>query len=135
MLAGLAAGAGAAGTLAMDLVQYAAYRRGGGNDSFMRWEFGDVQNWDSAPAPAKVARLAARRAGIELADSTAGPANNLVHWTYGSGAGLMFALIPGHDRLIVPRGAAYGSAVWLFSYLALHRGRPGRVRLSPPTAA
>ena len=118
MLAGLVAGA--AGTLAMDLVQYAVYRRGGGTESFGRWEFGAVRDWDSAPAPAKVLRLAARRAGIELADSVAGSANNLVHWAYGTSAGAAYALLPGRaGSMTVPRGAAFGSAVWLSSYATL----------------
>jgi hypothetical protein len=47
--------AGAVGTLAMDVLLYARYRRGGGNRDFRTWEFSaDISSWEDAPAPALV---------------------------------------------------------------------------------
>ena len=42
--------AGAVGTLAMDVVLSARYRRGGGKRDFPTWEFSaDISSWDEAP--------------------------------------------------------------------------------------
>jgi hypothetical protein len=47
--------AGAVGTLTMDVVLYARYRRGGGKRDFPTWEFSaDNSSWDEAPAAAQV---------------------------------------------------------------------------------
>jgi hypothetical protein len=49
--------AGAAGTLAMDVVWYARFRRRGGNQRFLEWEFSSgVDDWEGAPVPAQVGR-------------------------------------------------------------------------------
>ena len=49
--------AGAAGTAAMDAAQYAQYRRGGGTQQFGAWETSEgLDDWESAPAPAKLAK-------------------------------------------------------------------------------
>ena len=47
--------AGAAGTV-LDAVHYLKYRRAGGTDGPLAWEFAPVRNWESAPAPGQVAR-------------------------------------------------------------------------------
>ena len=43
--------AGVAGTVSMDTVRYVAYRRAGGRDSPLAWEFPSVDSWEKAPAP------------------------------------------------------------------------------------
>ena len=46
--------AGAVGTLAMDLLWYARYRREGGESGFVEWESSaGLDNWANAPAPAQ----------------------------------------------------------------------------------
>ncbi len=98
--------AGAAGTLAMDLVWYARYRRGGGEDGFADWEFAtSTTSFEEASAPAKVARRAADAIGIDLPDEAAGTATNVMHWLTGTGYGL------GHSLLLGRRGVVTGGAL------------------------
>lgn len=114
--------AGVVATVAMDLVWYRRYRSGGGDDSFATWEFTppDTGFGDEAPAPARVAKLAADTVGVELDDSMVGPANNAVHWMTGIGwgkfAGFAAAALP------VPAlgvGVATGATAWVTSYVVL----------------
>src|SRR6266545_1699685 len=45
--------AGAVGTAAMDLVQFARYKLGGGEEGLLAWEFSaGLEDWEHAPAPA-----------------------------------------------------------------------------------
>lgn len=47
----------AVGTLAMDALRFARYRRGGGDSGLGAWEFSsDLASWDRAPAPAQVGK-------------------------------------------------------------------------------
>ena len=57
-LTAVAAGllAGAVGTVCLDAVHYLKYRRGGGTDSPVAWEFAPVENWETAPDPGQVAK-------------------------------------------------------------------------------
>ena len=57
-LAAVVAGllAGAAGTVCLDAVHYLKYRRAGGTDSPLAWEFAPVENWETAPDPGQVAK-------------------------------------------------------------------------------
>ena len=50
-LTAVAAGllAGAVGTVCLDAVHYLKYRRAGGTDSPVAWEFAPVENWETAP--------------------------------------------------------------------------------------
>jgi hypothetical protein len=48
--------AGVVGTACLDAVQYVRYRRKGGKDGPLTWEFVPVESWDKAPAPGQVAR-------------------------------------------------------------------------------
>ena len=44
--------AGAVGTLAMDLVWFVRYKRGGGESGFAAWELASgLDSWDDASAP------------------------------------------------------------------------------------
>jgi hypothetical protein len=114
--------AGAAGTAAMDLLLYTRYRRGGGEDSFWKWESAEtVRDWDQASAPGQLGRkleqLIARR---PVPGSWARSTTNLVHWATGVGWGLQYGLVAAK----VPRhrwlpGLALGPAAWLSSYAVL----------------
>ena len=84
--------AGTIGTLAMDALLYAEYRRGGGKSEFGRWEFSaDVETWDQAAAPAQVGRrLFEGLFQRQLPDSRAGLVNNIMHWGYGIANGAAY---------------------------------------------
>ncbi len=77
--------AGAAGTLAMDLLWHARYRKGGGSDGFADWELSTgAEDFEQAGTPAQVGRrLAGDLAHVELPESAAALTNNVVHWATG----------------------------------------------------
>jgi hypothetical protein len=53
--------AGVVGTAAMDLVWFARYRRSGGEDNLVDWEFSaGLKDWEAAPPPAQVGRRVVR---------------------------------------------------------------------------
>ena len=56
-LAAVAGGilAGAVGTVCLDAVQYLKYRRSGGTEDPLAWEFAPIDSWDKAPDPGQVA--------------------------------------------------------------------------------
>jgi hypothetical protein len=115
--------AGVAGTIAMDLVWFSRYRRGGGDSAFAAWEVTtDIASWDDAPAPAQMGRkLVERVSGRELSVERAAALNNVMHWAYGaSGATGSGALTP---RRGGPRawwqGPAFGGVVWASDYVVL----------------
>lgn len=113
--------AGAVGTATKDLVEYAKYRSGGGNQPFTTWEFAAVGGWEDAPAPAKVGkRVVEGLTRTELPGSAANLVNNMVHWGYGVAWGGAFGTVAGSARS--PRaiwGPLYGTAVWLAGYTLL----------------
>lgn len=113
--------AGAAGTLAMDLVQFVRYRSGGGDQPFGRFELQGVESWDQAPAPAQVGRRVVE--GLfqrQLHASQANLVNNVVHWSYGLGWGALFGLGAGSARRPRVRwGPLLGTVVFLGDYAAL----------------
>jgi hypothetical protein len=118
--------AGVAGTLAMDLLLFARYRRGGGTEAFKSWEFSaGVTDWDSAPAPAQIGRRLVE--GVferKLADRQAALVNNVTHWAYGVGAATQFGLVVGSlRRPRVAYGPVFGAAVWASSYVVLPAAR------------
>jgi hypothetical protein len=45
--------AGAVGTICLDAVQYLKYRRAGGKETPLEWEFAPVDSWEKAPTPAR----------------------------------------------------------------------------------
>jgi hypothetical protein len=114
--------AGTAGTLAMDLLLYARYRRGGGKDAFPAWEFSaGVDSWEDAPAPAQVGRRVIE--GVfqrKLPDRQAALVNNITHWATGVLAGAQYGLVGGSMRQPrVPYGAGFGAGVWATGYAVL----------------
>ncbi len=90
--------AGVAGTIAMDLVWYARYRKGGGEDRFADWELAaGTEDFEHAGTPAKVGRrLVDDLVHVALPDRAAALTNNVVHWAtgvqWGMGYGVATAL-------------------------------------------
>lgn len=110
------------GTLAMDTLLYARYRRSDGKTGFLRWELSaDVLGWDQAPAPALVGkRLYEGLFRRELPDHRAAVVNNLTHWGYGALNGVPYGIIAGSVKN--PRlryGLLFGAGVWGTSYVVL----------------
>lgn len=114
--------AGAIGTLAMDLVWYARYRRGGGDQAFQEWEFSaPADDWEKAPAPAQIARRVYRAAlKRDLPADRIPLANNVTHWWYGSAGGELFGILVGSLPGTSPAaGLAWGAILWATSYALL----------------
>jgi hypothetical protein len=118
-LAGLVAGA--AGTVSMDAVRYLKYRREGGKDPMLAWEFAPVENWAEAPAPGQVARrLIEGFTQRKLPDRWAWLTSNVMHLGYGSASGALYGILAGSLRRPRPEyGMPFGAAVWAVSYAAL----------------
>lgn len=116
------AAAGAAGTVAMDLVGFARYRRGGGTQHFLAWETADgVDSWEKASAPGQFGRLVVERlTSRKMPSGWARSTTNLVHWTTGLGWGAQFGLLHGSSsRRHVEVDLLFGPAIWLASYIVL----------------
>ncbi len=114
--------AGALGTLAMDLVWYRRYRRGGGTSSFTDWEFSSgVDSYEQAAAPAQVGRRVVEGLfDVQLKPHTAGFTTNVVHWMTGIGWGALHGLVVGSTPSAGARfGLATGTTAWLASYVVL----------------
>ncbi len=114
--------AGAVGTVAMDLLLFARYKRGGGKDAWVTWEFsGGVDSWDDAPAPAQVGRrLVEGLFQRPLPDRRAALVNNVTHWAYGAFAGVPYGILVGSLRKApVGFGLPFGAGVWAASYVVL----------------
>jgi hypothetical protein len=114
--------AGAVGTVAMDLLWYWQYRRGGGESRFADWEFSaGLDNWDNAPAPAKVGkRLYEGLFQQELPAERAAFTSNVMHWGYGMFWGSLYGVLAGSLRCpSVSVGLPFGAGVWISSYVIL----------------
>lgn len=114
--------AGAVGTLVMDLVWYARFRRDGGEESFLAWEFSsDTESYEDAGTPAQVGkRIVEGVFRIELDPATAGPMNNLVHWATGIGWGQLHGVVAGSIAGSNPLlGLVTGTTAFLAGYTFL----------------
>jgi hypothetical protein len=114
--------AAAVGTLAMDLVLFARYRRGDGKSGFREWELSSgIESWDQAPAPAQVGkRLVEGLFQRQLPDRLAPLVNNVTHWGYGILGGAPYGIVVGSlPRPRVWFGLPYGAGVWGSSYVVL----------------
>ena len=114
--------AGAVGTLAMDALWFARYKRGGGASDLAAWEFSSgFSSWDEAPAPALVGkRLVEGLFRRELPAQRIGLVNNVTHWTFGILGGAQYGIVAGSLR--DPRilcGLPFGAAVWAGGYVVL----------------
>src|ERR1700691_769524 len=133
-LAAVAAGllAGAVGTVCLDAVHYLKYRREGGTESPLAWEFAPVSTWETAPDPGQVAkRLIEGFTQSKLPDRSAGPISTAAHWAFGSANAAIYGVVAGSARPPHPAySVAFGAAVW-----AGRRG-VGRIsgRAGPPSA-
>lgn len=117
----LGGAAGAVGTAAMDVVQFARHRRSGGGGSFLEWEFGGVHGWDDVSAPGQVAKMAlavvARR---DPPDRWAAPAQALTHWATGAVWGATLGLATTVRPMgWCSSGPLLGLKAWLTAYLVL----------------
>ncbi len=114
--------AGAAGTLAMDLLLYARYRHGGGKQHLSAWEFSaGLSSWDEAPVPGQVGkRLFEGLFQNKLPPQRAELVSNIRHWAYGMLDGALCGIAA--ESLGQPctwYGLPFGAAVWAVSYAVL----------------
>ena len=114
--------AGAPGTLAMDALLFARYRRGGGDSDFWSWESSaGLSSWDDAPAPAQVGkRLFEGFFQRQLPPERARLVNNVMHWGYGIFQAGQYGIVAGSLRR--PRiryGLPFGAALWASDYVIL----------------
>lgn len=123
MIRSLGAGvlAGLVGTAAMDALWYRRHRAEGGTTPFATWEFqSDIDGFDDAPAPARVGKILAQKAHVDLPDSLAPLTNNVVHWSTGVSWGVAAAMlrpVPGVGA--IRAGVLAGVAAWTTSYAVL----------------
>ena len=114
--------AGVAGTLAMDLVWYARYRRSGGEQSFIEWDLASgTEGYENASAPAQVGkRIVEGLFQTELDPKTAAPMTNVVHWATGTGWGTAHGVVHGSmARRTGLGGLLTGAVAWVTSYATL----------------
>jgi hypothetical protein len=106
----------------MDLLWYARYKRGGGGQNLIEWEFSSgLESWEEAPAPALMGkRIAEGFLQRELPASRARLVNNVMHWAYGLSWGALYGLVAGSVRPArVTFGPVFGAVVWGSSYVVL----------------
>jgi hypothetical protein len=122
-LAAVAAGlvAGVVGTVCLDAVQYRKYRRTGGNDDPLEWEFAPIDSWDKAPDPGQVAkRVIEGFTHRELPDRWAWLVSTVAHWGYGSSAAAACGILAGSLRRPHPLyGLPFGAVVSATGYVVL----------------
>ncbi|MFF3446762.1 hypothetical protein ACFYXJ_06425 [Streptomyces sp. NPDC002667] len=113
--------AGAVGTVCLDAVHYLKYRRAGGTDSPLAWEFAPVENWEKAPDPGQVAkRVIEGFTQRDLPDGSAWLSTTVAHWAYGSAAGAAYGTLAGSLQRPSPvYGVPFGAAVFAGGYVAL----------------
>lgn len=114
--------AGIVGTLAMDLVWFARYRKSGGDQSFIEWDLASgTEGYEDASAPAQVGkRVVEGLFQVELDPRTAGPMTNIVHWATGAGWGAAHGIV--HGSMARPSslgGLVTGAVAWGTSYATL----------------
>ncbi len=122
-LAAVVAGllAGGVGTVCLDTVQYLKYRRAGGTESPLAWEFAPIDSWETAPDPGQVAkRLIEGFTQSKLPDRSAWPISTAAHWAYGSAAGAAYGVLAGSLPAPPPLyGLPFGAVVFANDYIAL----------------
>jgi hypothetical protein len=125
-LAALAGGivAGVAGTVGMDTARYLMSRGGDARESPLRWEFGPIESWNTAPDPGQVARRVIEGfTQRKLADRWAWLVSTAAHWSYGALWGSVYGVVAGSLRRPEPAyGLPFGAAVWASGYAVLPEG-------------
>jgi len=114
--------ASALGTLAMDMLLFSRYRRGGGDLGFAAWESSaGLDKWEEAPDPAQVGkRIVEGLFDRALPSDRARLVNNVTHWVFGLANGAQYGLVAGSLRN--PRlryGLPFGAGVWATGYIVL----------------
>jgi hypothetical protein len=114
--------AGAVGSLAMDVLWYTRYRRGGGKQHFFAWEFSSgLSSWEEAPVPGQVGkRLFEGLFQKKLPPQRAELVSNITHWAYGMLNGALYGIAA--ESLGQPRtwyGLPFGAGVWAVDYTVL----------------
>jgi hypothetical protein len=114
--------AGAAGTVAMDLLGFYRYKRGGGESGLLEWELSvGLDDWSKAPVPAQIGkRLFEGFFQRELRPRWAAVTNNVTHWAYGLSWGAVYGVVAG--LACPPRlrsGLVFGTVVWTTGYMVL----------------
>jgi hypothetical protein len=114
--------AGAVGTAAMDAVLYRRYRRAGGTQGPLQWEFSSsVKGWDDVSAPGLVGKeLIEGVLGRNAPEKWARSVQNVTHWATGMSWSLPFALLaPTSRRATWTRNLGLGPMAWMTSYIVL----------------
>lgn len=107
--------AGAVGTLALDLLNYAQHRASNGDESFTDWEITTDTPMSEAGAPAEFAEQVSDTVGIDIPEHAGGATTNIVHWLTGVGYGIAHGLFA--SRLPpVASGVTTGTAAFANSY-------------------
>jgi hypothetical protein len=113
--------AGAAGTAAMTAWQTLASRLEGSRAEQSEEGGGERDPWESAPAPAQVAKRVIE--GLfrrEVGADKIGLLTNVTHWGYGTAWGAVYGLVQGSVRANpLAHGLVFGSGVWAMSYVEL----------------
>jgi hypothetical protein len=113
---------GAVGTAAMDAVLYLRYRRGGGQQGPLEWEFSSsVKTWDGVSAPGLVGRrLLEGFLGRDVPDQWARSTQNVMHWATGMGWSAQFGAVAGSAKhRSWAWGLVLGPVVWSTGYVIL----------------
>jgi hypothetical protein len=125
-LAAVASGAlaGVVGTVCLDTIHYLEYRRHGGTQDLLAWEFTPVETWEQAPDPGQVARRVIEGfTQRKLANRWAWPVSTAMHWGFGAGTAALYGILAGSLRR--PRaahGLPFGAMVWAAGYVVLPEG-------------
>jgi hypothetical protein len=119
VVAGLVAGA--VGTICLDAVHYLKYRRGGGTDNPLAWEFAPVESWETAPDPGQVAkRVIEGFTQRKIPARSAWLISTIAHWGYGTSVGAVYGIVAGSLPTPHPLyGVPFGTAVFANDYIAL----------------
>jgi hypothetical protein len=109
----------------LDAFHYLKYRREGGHDSPISWEFAPVESWEKAPVPGQVVkRLIEGFTQRQLPDRSAWRTSTIAHWAYGSSAAAIYGVLAGSLPKPHPwYGLPFGAAVWATGYLVLPEAR------------
>jgi hypothetical protein len=113
--------AGVAGTAAMDAVLYARYRRAGGKDAPLTWEFPPIESWQKASDPGQVAkRVIEGFTQRPIPDRWARLTTTVAHWAFGSASAAAYGVVAGSLRQPKPLyGLPLGASVWALGYVVL----------------
>jgi hypothetical protein len=114
--------AGVFGTATMDTLLYVRYRRGGGIQGPLEWEFSTgLSKWDDVSAPGLVGkRILEGVLGHDVPDRWARSTQNVVHWATGIGWGTPFGAFVGSAKhRSWTWGLDLGPIVWLAGYAIL----------------